>query len=101
MIHSLTLYPKSIDSEKLEALLSKHIDSMKNAKGLQAIKVSKDSLMSPGRPSSFAKVLETTWESLEDFMMWVQNQTPEDHADKNFLIENGAIFLFYEVNDIT
>ena len=72
---------------------------MKKAKGLQAIKVSKDNLMSPGGPPSFAKVLESTWESLEDFMVWVQNQTPEDHADKNFLIDNGAILLFYEVSE--
>lgn len=99
MINQLALYPNTIDSDKLEDLLSRQIDSMKKAKGLQEIKVSKDNLMSPGGPSSFAKVLETTWESLETLMAWVQNQTPADNADKEYLLKNGAILLFYEVKD--
>jgi heme-degrading monooxygenase HmoA len=97
MIASLTLYPNSIEPGKLEALVSKQIESMKKAKGLQGIKASKDHLMSPGGPPAYAKVLETTWESLEDFMAWAQSQTPEAHAEKDFLIENGAVLIFYEV----
>jgi hypothetical protein len=100
MINSLTLFPNSIEPEKMEGLLSKLIESMKKAKGLQEVKVSKDHLMSPGGPPAFAKVLETTWASLEDFMAWAQNQPPEDHADKDFLIENGAVLLFYEVEEL-
>ena len=56
--------------------------------------------MSPAGPPSYSKVVETTWESLEDFMAWVQNQTPEMQADKDFMIKNGAVLLFYEVKDI-
>lgn len=100
MISSITLFPNSIEPEKLEELLSKSIESMKNAKGLLKIKVSKDHLMSPGGPSAFAKVLETSWETLEDFMAWAQNQTPEAHTDKDFMIENGAVLLFYEVEEL-
>ena len=88
MINSLTLYPDSIEPEKLEDLLSRHIESMKKTRGLLAIKMSEGDLMSPGAPPSFGKVLETSWDSLEAFMTWVQNQTQSDHADKDFLLEN-------------
>jgi len=100
MVNSLTLIPKSIDSEKLEDLLSKQIASMKRANGLRALKMSEGPLMSPGGPPSYSKVVETTWESLEDFMAWVQNQTSANHADKDFMIESGAILLFYEVKEL-
>jgi hypothetical protein len=73
---------------------------MKSTSGLKIIKMSDGNLLSPGGPPSYSKVLETTWDSLEDFMAWVQNQTPEMQADKDFMIENGAVLLFYEVKDI-
>ena len=100
MINSLTLIPNSIDSEKLEDLLSKQIASMKGANGLRALRMSEGHLMSPGGPPAYSKVVETAWDSLEDFMTWVQNQTPEDHVEKDFMIENGAILLFYEVKEL-
>ena len=100
MINSITLFPNSMESEKLEDIISKQIESMKKAGGLLAIKISKGDLMSPGGPASFGKVLETSWDSLEAFMAWVQNQTPSDHAIKDFLLENGAVLLFYEVVDL-
>ena len=100
MINSITLIPDSIEPEKLEDFLSRQIESMKKSKGLRAITISEGNLMSPGSPPSFSNVIETSWDSLETFMMWVQNQTPSDHAEKDYLIDKGAIFLFYEVVDL-
>lgn len=100
MINSLGLFPNSIDPEKLDDLITKQTESMKKAKGNLAIKISEGNLMSPGGPPSYAKVLESSWDSLESFMSWVQNQTPSENADKDFLLENGAVLLFYEVNVI-
>ena len=100
MISSITLFPNSIDSQKIEDIVSRTISSMKSASGLNTIKMSDGDLMSPGGPPSCSKVMETTWESLEDFMAWAQNQTPEMQADKDFMINNGAVLLFYEVKDI-
>ena len=73
---------------------------MKSADGLKTIRVSDGHLMSPGGPHSYSKVVESTWESLEVFMAWAQNQSPEMQAEKNFLLKNGAILLFYELKDI-
>lgn len=101
MIKSITLYPSSLDLEKMETILSGQIASMKKENGLLSIIVSEGNLMSPGGPSPFAKVLETSWDSLENFMAWVQKQTQEEHANKDHLIEKGAVLLFYEVNDLS
>lgn len=100
MISSITLFPKSIDPKKIEDIVSKQISSTKSASGLKTLRVSDGDLMSPGGPPSYSKVVETTWESLEDFMAWAQNQSPEMQAEKKYLINNGAILLFYELKDI-
>ena len=100
MISSIALFPKSIDPDKLEELLSKQAASMKAAKGLQSLKASDGHLMSPGGPPVYSKVLESSWDSLESFMTWVETQKPEDQADKNFMLENGAVLLFYEVKEL-
>ena len=100
MISSITLFPKSIDSQKIEDIVSRTVSSMKSTSDLITIKMSDGNLMSPGGPPSYSKVMETTWESLEDFMAWAQNQNPEMQADKDFMINNGAVLLFYEVKDI-
>jgi hypothetical protein len=98
MINSLTLLPKSIDPERLDDLISKLIPSMKQANGLLELKVSEGPLMSPGGPPSYSKVIEASWESLEDIMAWAQTSAAQD--DKDFMIESGAILLFYEVKDL-
>ena len=86
MISSITLFPNSIEPEQLEDIISKQTESVKKAGGLLTIKMSEGDLMSPGGPSSFGKVLETSWDSLEAFMAWVQKQSPSDHAQKDFLL---------------
>ena len=100
MISSITLFPKSIDSKKIEDIISQLSNSMKSASGLKTLRVSDGDLMSPGGPPSYSKVVETTWESLEDFMAWAKDQSPERQAEKKFLIKNDAILLYYEVKDI-
>jgi len=100
MIKSLTLFPKSMGPEKTEELSSRFIASMKAAKGLQALMASDGHLMSPGGPPTYSKVFESSWDSLENFMAWAQSQKPEDHADKNFMLENGAVLLYYDVKEL-
>ena len=100
MVKSLTLFPKSMDPEKIEELSSRFIESMKAIEGLQSLATSDGHLMSPGGPPAYSKVFESTWDSLENFMAWAQSQRPEDHADKNFMLENGAVLLYYEMKNL-
>lgn len=100
MIKSLTLFPKSIDPEKIEEISSLFISSMKSFNGLQSLESSDGHLMSPGGPPDYSKVLESTWDSLENFMAWAQSPNPEGQADKDFMLANGAVLLFYEVKEL-
>ncbi len=99
MVNALALFPISMGTEKIEELISMQIDSMKKAEGLISIKTSEGDLMSPGGPPSYSKVLESNWSSLEALMSWVQSQTPADNADKEYMLENGVVLLFYEVKE--
>ena len=89
MIKSLTLFPKSMDPEKIEDIYSRLVPNTKSANGLQSITVSDGHLMSPGGPPIYSHVFESTWDSLENFMAWAQSPNPEGHADKDFMLENG------------
>lgn len=100
MIKSLTIFPKSMDQAKIAEISSRLIPSMKAAKGLQSLQASDGHLMSPGGPSAYSKVFESSWDSLENFMVWTQSQTPADHADKDFMLANGVVLLFYEVKEL-
>ena len=98
MINSLTLFPKTIDPKLLEKITAKTISSMKSAKGIRRIYTSDGDLMSPAGPPTYSKVVEAAWESLEDFLDWTQS--PSAQSDKDFLIENGAQLLFFELDEI-
>ena len=98
MINMLIVFPKSIDPEVLDDLLSKLVPSIKQALGFLSLKVSEGSLMSPGGPPSYSKVVEASFESLEDFMAWTQ--TPTAPAAKDFMVNSGTIMLYYEVNEL-
>ena len=100
MIKSLTLFPKSMDPEKIEEITSRLIQSMKSVNGFQSLESNDGHLMSPGGPPAYSKVFESTWDSLESFMAWAQSPSPESHADKDFLRANGGILLFYEVKEL-
>ncbi|MGD9091470.1 MAG: hypothetical protein PVF74_01375 [Anaerolineales bacterium] len=103
MIHFIALFPKSIDPEVLDKYISDLAGSYEGVPGFHSLHVSDGDLMSPAGPPSYSRVLEVAFDSLEDFMGWVQSpwaQSPQAQADKNFMIANGVIMLFYEVNEI-
>ena len=98
MINVLALFPNTIDPEVLDELISKMIPAFKQGQGLCSLKISDGHVMSPGGPPPYSKVIEASFESLEDFMAWAQ--TPAAQADKKFMIESGIIRLYYEVNEL-
>jgi hypothetical protein len=97
MIKSLLIMPKSIAAAKADSLLSRHISSMKGARGLIEINESEGAIMSPGGPTPFSNVVTALWKSLEEFIAWAENLASEE--DKNYMLENGATVVFYEVKD--
>ncbi len=100
MIHFLVLFPKSIDPDVVDRYVSDLNKSLKEARGLKTLTLSDGDLMSPGGPPAYSTVLEANFDSLENFMGWVNSpwvQSPEAQAEKNFMVENGAVLVFYDV----
>ena len=94
MIKSLTLFPKSIRPEKLDEIISKLTLDLKGADGLIEITSSDGHLMSPAGPPPYSRVIEASWESLEVFLAWAQSSARQE--DKDFLLQSGAVLLYYE-----
>jgi len=100
MIQFIALFPKSLDLDVVDRYVSDLGKSLKEAQGLQSLMRSDGHLMSPGGPPAFSRVLEATFDSLENFLGWADSpwvQSPEAQREKNFMIENGAVLVFYEV----
>ena len=100
MIHFIALFPKSIDLHIVDRYISGLNKSLKEVDGLLSLTLSDGDLMSPGGPPEYSTVLEATFDSLENFMGWAGSpwvQSPEAQADKNFMMENGAVLIFFEV----
>ena len=63
-----------------------------------SVTVSDGSLMSPGGPVSFSHAVDVSWESLPQMIAWAQGAN-DLNDDKDYLLENGAQLLFYEVKE--
>ena len=74
------------------------IGAIQQADGLRSLSISEGHIMSPGGPPPYAKVVEASFDSLEDFMDWVQ--TPAAQADKEQMLRNGVVSIFYEVKKL-
>jgi heme-degrading monooxygenase HmoA len=84
MIKVLALFPCSMEDDARDQLASKMIQAMQQADGLRSLNI-----MSPGGPPPYSKVLDSSFDSLEAFMAWVQ--TPAAQADKEDMISSGVI----------
>ena len=98
MISVLALFPNSIEDNVLDDLASKTISALQGADGMHSVKGSEGNIMSPGGPPPYSKVVEATFVSLESFMAWVQ--TPTAQVDKEQMMRNGVVMIFYETNEL-
>lgn len=97
MITSITLYPKTMDADQIEQQISSQlIPSLKKAQGFVGAKASDGHLMSPAGPPDYSKVVEFSFETLEDFYAWTQSGTEDQEDLKDQMIKAGVVMLFYE-----
>ena len=97
MIKVLSLIPSTIEENKRDQLTEKMIHAIQQAEGLRSLSVSEGHIMSPSGPPPYSKVIEASFDSLEDFMAWVQ--TPASQADKEEIIRN-SVGIYYEVKEL-
>ena len=94
MIRVLSLIPNTIEENKRDQIVEKMIHAIQQADGLRSLHVSEGHIMSPGGPPPYSKVLEATFDTLEDFMAWVQS--PAAQEDKEEMMRN-MVGIYYEV----
>ena len=96
MITAITLFPKSIDLDQVEELISTvMVPSLKGAPGFLTAKVSEGHLMSPAGPPDYAKVLEFSFDTLENFYAWSQSSQDQQEV-KDQMIKDRVVMIFYE-----
>jgi hypothetical protein len=96
MITAITLFPKSMDIDQIEEFISSNmIPSLTKAPGFLHVKTSEGHLMSPAGPPDYSKVLEFSFQTLEDFYAWTQ-ASEEQPEVKDQMIKDGVVMLFYE-----
>ena len=97
MIKALFLFPKSTEPETLAGFLSTNlIPTLQQANGLRSVAMSTGPLMSPGGPPPYAKVVEASFGSLEDWIALVQSPAVQARRDE---LPPDTLMLYYEVDE--
>jgi len=98
MINVLSLFPKSTDLETLDDFISNtFVPGFKQAQGLRSLKVSAGELMSAGGPPPYSRVVEASFDSLDQFMATVP---PDGQPEKEYIKSLGTVILFHEVSEL-
>jgi hypothetical protein len=100
MIQMLGLMPAGLDPKVADDFIQAQINALRGAQGLIDMVVSKGAVMSPGGPPPFTQAFQARWHSLEDMMAWTQAQGATEEADVGFMLQNGAVLIFYELQDV-
>ena len=72
-------------------------DVIKQAHGFRSLRQSEGDIMSPLRPPPFSKVIEISFDSLEDVMAFAQSNPLEGKDHPKSL---GVVMLIYDVSDM-
>ena len=99
MIQVLYQFSTSIDQKALDEFLTTNLlPGLKQAQGLRALHSSSSDLMSAGGPPPFSKVIQASFNSLEELFGYVQS--PVGLATQEFLEGTNTLIVFYEVQEI-
>lgn len=99
MIKVLFFFPKSIAADEFDVFLAKgFIPTVRQAPGLRSLQVSSGDLMSPGGPPPYARVIEASFDSLEEMMAHVFS--PDNQDNREQMKAFAAQIIYYEVEDL-
>jgi hypothetical protein len=96
MLDVLILFPKVDNAQVLDDLVSRMIPDLKQARGLVSLRVSDGDLMARGGPPPFSKVIEASFQSLPDFMAFVDERNQED---PRALDRVGPQIVYFDVTE--
>jgi hypothetical protein len=96
MVDVLLLWSKADGADVEDELLTTLLAIMKEARGLERLRVSDGELMARGGPPPFARVVEASFKSLPDWMAAVDalNSQPDLAAS-----DRMPLVIFFEARD--
>jgi hypothetical protein len=97
MVHTLILFPKSIEAQALDRFYTS-VNSLQQAHGFRSLKQSEGDIMSPMGPPPYSKVIEVSFDLHEDVFAYAQSA--EAQAGKEYLKSIGGLMLIYDVSDV-
>jgi len=99
MIRALFVIPKSAEAVVSDGNLIKFSGpDGQPIPGLRSVMQSDGPLMSPSGPPPYGKVIELTFDSLDEVMAHVQSEAVQ--GGKAQLLGSGILVLMYEVNEV-
>ena len=98
MIQAITLYPSATELKELESMLTEMVSSLRKSKGFLTIHVSDGHIMSPGGLPPYSKVVQFTFDSLENMMNWAESHTAQ--SQKENIRKFNPTMLYYEVKEL-
>jgi hypothetical protein len=98
MIKAISLFPNDADADTVDAMLGYLVSSLKQTPGVQSITTNEGNLMSPGGPSAFSRVVEFTFDSLENMMTWTQSQSAQ--TQKQQMSSLKPVMIYFEEKDL-
>jgi hypothetical protein len=99
MINNLILFPKSANTEAVDRFVADVLaPALKAAKGLRSLRSSEGPLMGPGGPTPYTRIVEASFDSLDDMVTFGGSQPAKDTAEQMQIL--GGLILFYEVSEL-
>lgn len=98
MIKAISLFPNDADADVVDALLNALVSSLKQTPGVQSILTNQGFLMSPGGAPAYSKVVEFTFDSLENMMAWTQSEAAQSQKQQMSSIK--PVMLYFEVEEL-
>jgi hypothetical protein len=98
MTELLFLFPRDSDLSAVDEFLeSKLVPQLKNAAGVRSIRISVDTIMSPGGPPPYARALGASFDSLADVA--VVEESKAHPAERERLAGLGPLILLYDAKE--
>jgi len=98
MIKAITLFPSDAEAAVVDAMMNDIVSLLKQTPGVQSITTNQGYLMSPGGAPAYSRVVEFTFDSLENMMSWTQSQAAQ--AQKQQMSSLNPVMLYFEEKDL-
>jgi hypothetical protein len=97
MLDVLMLFPSSAEAAAIDDFVTRFLPEIRQADGLHSLRVSKGDLMSRGGRPPYSRVIELSFESLDNWMGWVM--APQRFGKLEEFARVEPLIMFFETTE--